>query len=108
MKKLFTIAALSLALAACDPVQPKQTSVDNDGVRTGLITTIEGCNVYAIDRGGASRLIYTTICPPYSGKSASTSYRQSCGKNCDQNVEVPTSRLGGEVDKKFTERLTND
>jgi len=108
IKRIITLSALTLVLAACDPIKPERTEVASSGVTVNLIVQVEGCNVYGIDRGGASRWIYTTICPAEGGKTASTAYRQNCGKNCDRNVEVPTTRLGGEVEKKYQERLTND
>lgn len=98
--------AAGVVLVACG-AEPQSVRYDPSGVKTGLITTIKGCEVYQIDRGGMTNPIFTTICPAESGQTASTSYQESCGKNCTRNMEVPTNRLGGEVNKKFQERLTN-
>jgi hypothetical protein len=108
MLKSLTLLTLALVLVACNPVAPEQTEVTPNGVEVSKIVEIEGCKMYRVDRGGLSYAIYTTICPADSGKSSSTSYRQDCGKGCNRNVEVPTSRLGGQVEKQFREPLKND
>jgi hypothetical protein len=78
MKTLLIILAV-IALAGCSKRAEISTSVGADFVVDRLFTH-EGCTVYRFSDGGYSR--YFTNC------SGSASWRESCGKNCNREMNV--------------------
>jgi hypothetical protein len=78
MKKILILAAI-LALAGCSKPAETSTSVGREFVVDKLFTH-EGCTVYRFNDGGNNR--YFTNC------QGSTSWTESCGKNCTRQMNI--------------------
>ena len=78
MIKILTFAAV-IALAGCAKPAETSTPVGREFVVDKLFTH-EDCTVYRFYDGGSAR--YFTNC------SGSTSWKESCGKNCTREVGV--------------------
>ena len=88
MKKYIKIALISLAIcpfASC--IAPAQKVMDstNQKVKVELLFEIDGCKVYRFYDGGAVR--YFSKC----NSSSSIGWMESCGKGCQQYVDIQTS-----------------
>lgn len=78
MKTLLSILVLTV-LAGCSKPAETSTQVGKDFVVEKLFT-YEGCTVYRFTDAGYSR--YFTNC------SGSTSWSETCGKNCTRPVGI--------------------
>jgi hypothetical protein len=78
MKKILILAAI-LTLAGCSKPAETSTSVGREFVVDKLFTH-EGCTVYRFNDGGNNR--YFTNC------QGSTSWTESCGKNCTRQMNI--------------------
>lgn len=86
-KIMLALAALAM-VAGCD--KPAESIV-----RTGVEFTVErlftheGCTVFRFKDGGSNR--YFTRCDGTAAQSTTT-WQESCGKNCTRPVEVSGGR----------------
>ena len=86
-KIMLALAALAM-VAGCD--KPAESIV-----RTGVEFTVErlftheGCTVFRFKDGGSNR--YFTRCDGIAAQSTTT-WQESCGKNCTRPVEVSGGR----------------
>ena len=78
MKYILALMAV-VALTACSKQAETSTQVGREFVVDKLFTH-DGCTVYRFEDGGSRR--YFTNC------SGSTSWRESCGKNCSREMGV--------------------
>lgn len=81
MKRVRVAAAL-IALLVVAGCQKQAESTTRAGLefQVDKLFTVDGCTVYRFQDGGRSR--YFTNC------SGSTSWEESCGKNCTQDGSV--------------------
>lgn len=69
----------SLLLTACTNRVQNRVKTSNSDIDAGLLFELDGCKIYRFYDGGSR---YFTNC------KGSTSWVESCGKNCSKNVEV--------------------
>ena len=86
-KIMLSLAALAL-VAGCD--KPAESVVRTGaGFTVERLFTHEGCTVFRFEDGGSSR--YFTRCDGVTAQSTTT-WQESCGKNCTRPVEVSGGR----------------
>lgn len=78
----------TLFLSACgaDVIETKDTG--NSGVTGGKLAVIDGCTIYRFVDGHSDNYKYFVRCD--GSRTLNTSWDQSCGKNCTENVAIPT------------------
>lgn len=77
---------LILALLACSADPIASTVTNNPDIVVETLFTKDGCTVYRFED---SHSRYYVVCDNPC-KTASTFTTESCGKNCTENVQVPT------------------
>ena len=86
-KIMLSLAALAM-VAGCD--KPAESVVRTGaGFTVERLFTHEGCTVFRFEDGGSSR--YFTRCDGIAAQSTTT-WQESCGKNCTRHVEVSGGR----------------
>lgn len=87
MRTAIIVAAMAVALTACEVVEPTSSApTDNPGVAVARLFEVDGCTVYRFEDFG--RKVYFTKCP----SNADISYSEKCGKHCDRPVIMNTAR----------------
>lgn len=87
MIKILGVVLLALGLAACDTAPPLEQQTSAQGVTTSLIAVVDGCNVWAVDRGGMARTVYLARCPE-GAADVQSSYQT--GRRSRQTVDQQT------------------
>lgn len=89
MRKMLFLAALAaVALTGCfEYSTPQEAVYTQNGIQVEKLFVKGGCTMYRF-RDGNVRYVYYADC----AKSATTSYAETCGKNCEQPVVHTTSK----------------
>ena len=88
MMRIGIVIGIALALAGCDSAPPVSQSTTANGVSTSLIAVVDGCNVWAIDRGGMTRTVYMARCPE-GAADVQSSFTEQVGKTI-QTIDQQT------------------
>lgn len=80
MIRIVLIAMLALAISGCERAQPESTTTTTYGTQVAKLFTVDDCTVYRFMDDGRFR--YFTNC------HGSTSWTESCGKNCTSHQGV--------------------
>ena len=83
-KKIFITVIVILSLGACTK-QAETSMAAGREFTVDKLFTAEGCTVYRFQDAGRSR--YFSKCQ----NNSTTSWSESCGKNCEVDNEVTTS-----------------
>lgn len=78
------IILILIMLTACVTPGEKEVNSSNSDFKVELLFTVDGCKVYRFHDGGNSR--YFSTC-----KGSSTSWNESCGKNCSRSMLISTN-----------------
>lgn len=82
MKKYSILLLSIVALNGCIESAKSVVETDNPGIKVEFLFEKDGCKVYRFKDGGYK---YFTTC------QGSTSWTESCGKNCHKQVDCPTA-----------------
>ena len=86
-KHIVAIIAVSTVLVGCEKPAESMT-IKGAGFKVETLFTHEGCTVYRFS--DAARFRYYANCE--SGPRSTTMWTESCGKNCEHDVEITTVR----------------
>lgn len=85
LNKILIALSLGLVIAACAKAPVQTSRTDNSDVPVSVLFTDEdGCKVRRFFDAGNFR--YYVTCP--NGKTGSTEWSESCGKNCSHTIGV--------------------
>jgi hypothetical protein len=89
---ILSLALASTSLEACYASPLHSAATDNPEVHAELLFTHDGCRIYRF-RDAWARVYYADCRGPSGSESvsSSTSWNESCGRNCTRPVLVTTT-----------------